>query len=209
MKNVIRNGSTPVAPVAPAVFLALAAMSAATDAGAWEKHGTEKGVTVYTAGVEGSDVPRVKAVTTLDATTDEVWERLGEVLGKTKGLKQIKRLGTCGENCEYVYQRMGHPLIKDRHWVVKMKWTATGDDGTRTYRKTWKKTDEMDVIGTGALPVEHLSGSWTLAPAGDGSRTRITYVNHMDLGGNVPAALFGKGFIECAYTLLGKFRAAF
>ena len=174
----------------------------------WTKEGTKAGVTVYTSPVEGSDVPRVKAVTTLDATTDEVWEVFNSVLSKSKGVKEIKKLGSCGDGCEYIYQRLGHALIKDRHYVLKMKSTITEKNGMRTYKRIWHKTDEKKPIGSGAIPIEKISGSWTLAPVDEGRATRITYTNHMDLGGSVPAALFSAGFVENAFKILSSFRTA-
>lgn len=189
--------------------IAMLLAPSAGQAAAWTKDGHKGGVTVYTAPAEGSAVPRVKAVTTVEAGTDVVWAGLGKALSHTKGLKQIERLGSCGENCEYVYQRLGNPLIKDRHYVLKMRWSVEEKDGARTYRRSWAVTTEKPVIGTGAILVDKVSGSWTVAPVDGGKATRITYVNHMDLGGNVPASLFSKGFVDTAYKLLGKLRKSF
>lgn len=179
------------------------------DAGtSWTKHGHKSGISVSTAAVEGSSVPRVRAVMTIDAGPDEVWNTITGSKIKMKGLKEKKHLGSCDDDCEYVYFRMGHPLIKDRHYVVKLRSTVTEKDGSTWYRRTWVKTDDMGTVGSGALTVEKISGSWTLKPIDGGKRTRLVYTNHIDLGGNVPASLFSKGFIDNAYKLLTKIRAA-
>jgi hypothetical protein len=174
----------------------------------WTKHGHKSGVTVSTAPVEGSDVPRVRAVVTIDASPDEVWDTITGNTLKMKGLKEKKHLGSCDDRCDYIYFRMGHPLIKDRQYVVKVRSTVTEKDGLNHYRRTWVRTDDKGAVDSGALTVEAISGSWTLKPIDGGKRTRLVYVNHIDLGGNVPASLFSKGFIGNAYKLLEKIKAA-
>ncbi len=175
----------------------------------WEKHGVKKGVTVYTQKVEGSGVPRVKAVTTVNVTTDDVWEHFQSTLKQSKGLKQFKKLGSCGENCELIYQKLGNALIKDRHYVLKMRWSIKEENGARTYRRVWKKTNQKTPVGDGALPVQSLNGSWTFKPANGNSQTRIVYVNHMDLGGSVPDGLFASGFVSHGYKIVSKLQKVF
>lgn len=191
------------------VILILPPAVHAKDGGKWKKDGTKQGVTVYTKDVEGSGVPRVKAVATVSATTDEIWERFQSTLKTTKGLKQFKKLGSCGENCELIYQRLGNALIKDRHYVLKMRWTVQENDEGRTYRRIWKKTGKQVPSAAGALPVQSLNGSWTFQPTDTPGKSRIVYVNHMDLGGNVPDGLFASGFVKHGYKLVSKLRDAF
>jgi hypothetical protein len=199
--------STAVLPLL--VILILPPAVHAKTGGKWKKNGTKNGVTVYTKDVEDSGVPRVKAVTTVAATTDEIWERFRSTLKKTKGLKQFKKLGSCGEHCELIYQRLGNALIKDRHYVLKMRWTVEEADNGRTYRRIWKKTSKKMPDAGGALPVQALSGSWTFRPTDTPGQSRIVYVNHMDLGGNVPDGLFATGFVKAGYKLVSKLRKAF
>ncbi len=61
---------------------------------------------------------------------------------------------------------------------------------------------------SGALPIDAVEGSWTFEPADGGVSTRIVYVNHMDLGGNVPDKIFTKGFVRFAYDVVIKLRKA-
>ncbi len=194
--------------ITTSIIIALSISSIAHAGSKWTKHGTKNGVTVYTQPVEGSDVPRVKAVTTVSGDAEEVWNSLGSMT-KKGGFKVFKKLGPCGENCEYIYQRLGHALMKDRHYVIKMRWSESEEDGLKTFKRSWRKTDERDVIGTGAIPVEKISGSWTFKAVDGGERTRIVYLNHMDLGGNVPDGIFTNGFIKHGYKILAKFRMAF
>jgi hypothetical protein len=177
-------------------------------ASVWKEHGSKNGVTVFTAPVEGSDVPRVKGIVTIGATTDEVWSALISGKVKNKGLKQYKKLGKCGEGCEYVYHRLGHALIKDRHYIIKIETRVKENDGRRSYVRSWSKAVGMSLPGSGAMEVEKVSGSWTLTPVAGGGKTRLVYVNHMDLGGSVPAGLFATGFVESAYKILAKIRSA-
>lgn len=178
------------------------------DAGtSWTKHGQKSGVSVSTAPVEGSEVPRVRAVVTIDASTDEVWDTITGNTLKMKGLKEKKNLGSCDDQCDYIYFRMGHPLIKDRQYVVKVRSTVTEKDGLKSYRRTWVRTDDKGAVGSGALTVKEISGSWVLKPMEGGERTRLVYSNHLDLGGSIPASLFTKAFIKNTYKLLSKIRA--
>lgn len=184
-------------------------LSTTAHAAGWEKDGTKGGVTVYTKAVEGSDVPMVKVVTTVDGTTDEVWKQITQKGAKDKGVKAKKKLGSCSDTCEYVYLRLGHPLIKDRHFVMKINWSVSEKDGHNVYKRSWSKTSDKALPSSGALVPKKVRGSWTLRPTADGTRTRLTYINHMDLGGNVPAGLFSNGFIDKAYSVVRSIRAAF
>jgi hypothetical protein len=195
-------------PAAILITATLITAAAPSHAAKWEKDGSKAGVTVYKRSVEGSKIPQVKAVTTVDASTDEVWEYLSTGLKKSKKVKVAKNLGSCGANCKYVYHRLTHPLIKDRHYVIKMKWSVTGAEGQRTYKRTWKKTNEKKVESKGSMLVEKISGSWHVKPIEGGTKTRLTYVNHMDLGGSVPSGMFSNGFIKQTYKILKRIRKA-
>lgn len=174
----------------------------------WEKHGHKDGVTVYTTDVEGSDVPMVRAVASIDASTDDVWSHL-ITMKSGHGLKVKKKLGACSDTCDLYYMRLGHPFIKDRHFVVKMKWSITEKDGLRTYKRTWNKTSDENLPESNAMTVEMVKGSWTLKPASEGTRTRLSYVSHLDLGGNVPPGLFSTGFIKKSYAIVSSIRETF
>ncbi len=175
----------------------------------WEKHGCKKGVTVYTKPVEGSLIPRVKAVTRIKATTDAVWEHINDPETREKGFVVFKELGSCGKDCTYIYQRVAHPLMKDRHYVIKMRNKIVEKDGLRTYRRWWKKTDEKDVEQADAILADDISGAWILQPLDGGKSTRLTMLNHMDLGGKISKKMFAMGFVKSHYKILSKHLQAF
>jgi hypothetical protein len=90
-----------------------------------------------------------------------------------------------------------------------MEWRKEEQDGLTAYRRWWSKSASHAPQGEGALPVTHVDGAWTLTPVDGGARTRITYLNHMDLGGSLPDGIFSTGFVVYGYLILGRFRQAF
>jgi len=175
----------------------------------WEKHGYKKGVTVYTMPVKDSLIPRVKAVTKIEATTDAVWDHIIDPETHEKGFAAFKELGPCGKNCTYIYQRITHPLMKDRHYVIKMRNKIIEKDGLRTYRRWWRKTDEKPVEKADAIVADSISGAWILQPLDGGRSTRLTMLNHMDLGGKISKKLFAMGFVKSHYKILYEHLTAF
>ncbi|MBN2526306.1 MAG: hypothetical protein JXR76_07925 [Deltaproteobacteria bacterium] len=188
--------------------IAVASMILVSDVnanGKWEKHGKEDGIIVYTTGYPQSKVPLVKAVTVVNAPSDKVWQYITQSM-EIDGLKDRRTLDTCGRGCDYVYVRMGNWMITDRYYVIKVNWSVSDKEGHPQYFRRWSKTSERKPAGTKGVPVRSIRGSWTLTPIDNGKRTRITYINHLDLGGNVPPLLFSRGFVSNAYDLLRNIR---
>ncbi len=175
----------------------------------WQKHGTRKGVTVYTRAVDGSEVHETKGVAVVDAPPAEVWGFISDpekLMSITPELVEWKSLGTCGEQCEYVYQRMHHPLIKDRHAVMKLRWKITEKDGETSYRRWFVLTEAKPLPEVDAVTFRSLSGSWSLKPADDPERTRVVYLSHADAGGKLPVAFLNKGLLGRTYDILKALR---
>jgi hypothetical protein len=179
----------------------------------WVKDGYKKGVSVYTRSVEGSEIHEIKAVATINTSTDKVWDHL--VTSKTfvatmPDVVKSKKLEDCGENCGYWYQVLKHPPIKTRHYVLKVQWKITeNDDGTTSYRRWWKVTKAVKPPSGDYLLVEKVSGAWNLKPKDGGKKTVITYRNHIEMGGKVPVALVNSGAISNGYKFLQNLRKAF
>ncbi|MBN2802282.1 MAG: hypothetical protein JXR91_04220, partial [Deltaproteobacteria bacterium] len=173
-------------------------------ASSWSKHGSKQGVTLFVQDFPKSDVPKVRAITIINSPTDNVWNFITGpgMKNKIKGVKDSKHLGSCGENCDYIYVRLGNWMIADRQYVVKMKWSEKDVNGSHRYIRYWKKTNEISLPNKNAMNVNSINGSWLLEPMDGGKKTRLTYENHLDLGGSVPAHLFTSGFINKAYELM-------
>lgn len=206
------------ARVVPVRAVALAVLLAAGLAGAedekWEKDGTKNGVTVWTRSVAGSEIKEIKAVGTITASTDDVWKHLIESKTFLKVMPDVvasKEVGTCGDNCAYFYQKLHHPPLKDRHYILKINWEIKTDDkGFKTYKRWWKATKEKSPSDPGAaLLLEKMSGSWNLVPADDGKSTKLTYRNHVEMGGVVPIALVNPAAVSNAYVFMKNLKKAF
>ena len=202
--------------IAPVLVLALLLVPLAVTAGKakWEKDGYKDGVSVYTRTVEGSEIKEIKAVATIGASTEKVWDHL--ITSKTfvKVMPDVvvsKKLSEdCGENCGYWYQVLKHPPIKDRHYVLKVQWKITeNDDGTKSYRRWWKVTKAVKPPSGDHLLVEKVSGAWNLKPKDGGKKTVITYKNHIEMGGKVPISLVNSGAVANGYKFLKNLRKAF
>lgn len=173
----------------------------------WEKDGTQDGVTVFTRPVRGSGVPMVMGVTTVDANPAQVWQLVDNGGIKLRGLKERRTIERCGGKCEYVYVRLGNWLISDRHYVLKMTSSVEQTDLGTSYAKTWTKArDRKPPSDASAVEVMQISGKWILDPLDGGKKTRLTYINHLDLGGSVPTVLFAPKFVAKSYDILKKVR---
>lgn len=185
------------------IIAAVFGIPATSDGGGrWAIHGVDSGVTVFTAPVRGSDVPKVRAIAEVSASTDRVWSYINGKKFNVKGLKERKSLGKCGAGCELKYIRIGYPFIDDRHYVTKITSKVSNDSGSNRYYRTWREVSGRTPIDPEAIIVEMVNGSWTLEPLDGGKKTRITYENHIDLGGDIPPSLFKNGFVNSAYSIV-------
>jgi len=65
------------------------------------------------------------------------------------------------------------------------------------------------VQGTGAILADDISGAWLIQPLDGGASTRLTLINHMDLGGKISKKMFAMGFVKSVYKILGKYIDSF
>ncbi len=170
----------------------------------WEKAKEKKGVTVWTRPVEGSPYLDVKGTGSVDATLSEVFEFLDDPQNMKKlsgSVKEVKALGSCGEGCTYIYERVGQKPVQDRHYVLEMRHEAKGEG---TCRFWWKVSKKKKPQGTGAVEVTKHDGSWHISEK-DG-KTRIVYRNYMDVGGNIPVAFANMGVVNGAIDFFVNLR---
>jgi hypothetical protein len=173
-------------------------------AGKWHEEGTKKGVTVYTCARGDSPYLDVRGVGIVDAEPLEVFEFLKDpdnIDEVSDNVKQVEVLGSCGEGCTYIYERVGQPLVKDRHFVIERR---VHDKGDGHYRITWRASEDEAPGGDGAIVVTRHDGSWTLSPWKGG--TLAVYRNYMDVGGSIPAAFVNAGVIEAGYEVYFNLR---
>ena len=149
----------------------------------------------------------VKAVATVDAAPDKVWKTIQNGNVKMSGLKERREVGTCGQGCELIYVRLGNLLIDDRHYVVKMQTAEEAADGGSRYTRNWAKVDRNSALeGKDAVDIRNIRGSWSAEPIDGGTKTKLTYINHLDLGGMIPASFFAPKFVSKTYDIISKIK---
>jgi hypothetical protein len=193
-----------------AAAVAVLASASALAGGGWEKDGTKNGVTVWTREVEGSKIDEIKATAILGSPTVEAYELLVEseqFLSVMPDVVVSKKIGECGECCGYWYQRIEHPPVKDRYYVIKVKWRFTeNEDGTTTIKRWWRTTNAVSAPDTSGIEVERMRGSWHFKPTGGGAKTRFTYRNHLEMGGSIPAFMVNSAAVSNAYKFIARLR---
>lgn len=186
--------------------LALVFAAGAVQAAGWEKDGTKGGVTVWTKDVEGSEIHEVKAVGTINRPTTEVFDFLidsKKFLSVMPDVVKSQKIADCGENCGYYYQRLEHPPIKDRYYVLKVQWKFTeNEDGTTTIKRWWKATNKKKAPNAKGIKVQNMRGSWHFKPIDGGKKTRFTYRNHVEMGGKIPIFMVNSAAVSNAYKFI-------
>ena len=195
----MRSFAHPIAFVAALVAVSVSAPPAARageGGGGWKKAKSKAGVVIYTREKEGSQYLEVKGTGTVDATPDEVFAFLSDMGNYKKlspSLKEAKDLGSCGEGCRYIYERVGQWPVTDRHWVFEQRVVEKGE-GSWVF--SWKVSGKKKPEGEGAIAVTEHTGSWTVSPA-DG-KTRVVYRNHIEMGGDIPVDFVNNGSVKGA-----------
>jgi len=172
----------------------------------WEYRETKDDIAIYTRPVSGSRVPMVKAIAVVATSPQRVWKLISRGNLRVDGLKERRILGACGENCEYLYVRFGNWMITDRHYVIRIRNESAQKNGGVRYIRSWAKTAERKLPDIHAIDVKQISGSWIMEPLDGGAKTRLTYINHLDLGGNVPPILFTPRFIDKTFDIVRVIR---
>jgi ribosome-associated toxin RatA of RatAB toxin-antitoxin module len=92
-----------------------------------------------------------------------------------------------------VYQRLSAPLISDRDYTLRVRFTSTTVEGKTTYRSRWETENGAGPAEKpGVVRVKLCEGGWLLEPAGPNS-TRATYSIYTDSGGVIPAFIKNTG----------------
>jgi START domain len=168
----------------------------------WEVSRNEDGIVVYIRAEKGSAFKSFKAITTLEASTDEIINKLKDAdnyskwYGYTKTSKLIKQ----EDSVQYNYVETIFPWpFANRDMVYKM-----------SIRSRHAGVVEIALIGLpdympekkGIMRMQKADGYLLLKPLD--SKTEITYAFHSEPGDNIPTRLANNSIAELPLiTLLG------
>jgi len=177
--------------------------------GKWQKEFTEDGVTVWSRNIEGTKVIQVKAFTVVNQNPDVIWRGLQEDGKFMKCMPNViikKDFEKCGENCKLTFQKIHRAPLKDRTYVIKVTWTRKEENGKIIIHHVYKQVKGHKMATQNGMEVDNIFGRWELVSE-DGKTTKFTYINHVDLGGLVPASLVNKSLKENAAKFLKNLKA--
>lgn len=177
------------------LFLALAlaaapAAASAADSG-WKEISGENGVTLYQRNHEGRFVDDFMGVTEVAAPVENVGAALLDVAAYPRWFDRCTKMELVRENAAYdlvLYLVMSSPWpARDRDAVIRATCDVDLEAGKSVI--LIEKTDDALVPpGGGRIRIPHTRQVWRLETVAPG-RTRVTFVNDTDPGGQVAGFL--------------------
>jgi hypothetical protein len=177
-------------------------------AGKWKKEISKEDITVWTRGVEGSAIREARGRTVIDLQPTKLFLGMEDRDKFSKVVTDIvewKELESCGERCIYVYEKMHHPPLKDRVYVIKVQWEEEETAKGTRIRQWWEKAGDKKPPGEGVEMVE-LYGSYLFEPAAGGKKTKFTYTYFVDPGGAALAFFVNKSLAGSTFDILKALR---
>jgi len=197
-----------------ALALLITWSASASAKGEWSLESRSNGIVLYSQEVKGSSMDSYRGVMTLPYSPEKVMTILGDVQSFrhiTPDLVEVRLLAKedkpDGTVIGWVYQRLDFSGIDDRDYVIRAttrkKTTKLGDQWQIHFRTAQDKgpRPQSDVVR-----VTRLTGGWLLRPLDGGSRTHLTYVRHIELGGSVPHWLASSGVEDSMVLSLQNLR---
>ena len=174
--------------------LALCAAPALAQDASWEVALEEDGLIVQTRNVEGSDFKAFRANIVIDATPQEVFDRLQDVEsypGWFPDTLEAERLESeDGSLANYVVTDIPWPL-KDRDAV----YAVTNEVSPELIVTTVTADPDRVPENSKYVRIREAAGEWRLTALNEGG-TRIGWTFHLEPGGNIPAGLANARVIE-------------
>jgi len=173
-------------------------------------------VQVETRAMPGRDVKQVNAQGIVDAPPHVVraviadLERYPAFMPYVKESRVLSR-ETSGDVLNYQRLSFGLPLVRDRHYVIRIAERAyRDDDGRRAWAFVWRLEDGAPAgASSDAITVSVNSGYWDLRPTpGSESGTDVRYCVFTDPAGSLPKWLVGLANTEGIPQLFAAVSAA-
>ena len=146
----------------------------------------EKGVLVAVADVEGYDLKAFRAVSTYEASVEQLRARIMDMDNFTKwvdGAVKASVINRIDENTQACYYENYAPWpVKNRDGVIVQHVVRIDE---KTVSINIHANNELAEKKKGLVRVDYLQGSWVLQDIGSG-KTKLTYQAHLDPNGNLP-----------------------
>ena len=181
-------------------ILVVPALALLTGSAAWgQAPGATPPVQVETRAMPGRDVKQVTAKGIVDAPPHVVRAVIADLERYPAFMPYVKESRVLGRDASgdvLNYQRLsfGLPLVRDRHYVIRITERGYRDDGgRRAWAFVWRLEDGVpNGASPDAVRVSINNGYWDLRPsAGSESATDVRYCVFTDPAGSLPKWLVG------------------
>jgi hypothetical protein len=173
----------------------------------WQLRGTHEGIPVYTRQVEGSPILEYKANVIVDAP-------MPKVIALFEDEKQIRRwyyqcvlsklVENEGPKQEVIYLILHLPWpVAARDFVFRRTRSEDPANGIIIYTLT-ALPDRLPPV-KGMIRVQSIKSSWTFRSLPEG-QTELTFQQHTDPGGSIPASLINEMAVDTPFYSLKNFR---
>lgn len=184
------------------ILLIILFISVGSFAADWELKKNEDGIIVYTREIANSDFLEYKGIATVNASRRKVAEvilRISDYINWFPDCLDSKRLSYPDKNEVLVYYKIDSPWpVKDRDAVVHLYINDEPDKNKTTI--DFKAEPNSLEKYPGVVRVPKSSGYWKLESINN--QTKVTYQNHADPGGSVPAWVVNMFVVDAPFKTL-------
>ena len=178
----------------------------------WIDKGEKNKVQLYWRDYPKSSIPEFKAITVVDASIATVLGVLLDIEACPKWIHQCKKAFVIDQphpDEQIIYQINSIPFATDRDAVMsaKLRYSDNADNITiaitnaMNYCGQVNKPRCADIANSKYLRLQSLDGEYRLHKL-DENRTEVTWQQHLELGGNLPAWIVRSKLDDLAYKSL-------
>lgn len=193
------------AVIVAALAAFLGAATATARESAWELERQERGIAVYSRDVAGSRLVEVKGTVRIDAPARQVMALMGDGNGCLEWRAMCKSsevLDVISENERRVYMVFDMPWpFSDRDMILWMTWTNNPESATAVI-----DIESIDADRPAKGKVRAEARGRFVIDASDDAQTDFLYVMHMELGGNLPAAVVNGRLVKTTFEDLSRLK---
>lgn len=174
--------------------------------GNWEFRVEHKGISIYSSTIEGSDILGFKGETEFQVSYRKLIALFNDFPSYRRWVHQIADMEVLDRNDELEYiirQVINAPWpMQQREMIVRTSLHTAGESAVAV---TMQGMPDYLPPNPDYFRVRELHGVWIFTPTTEG-RIHITFVMHMNPGGDVPAALSNTALFEVPFYSLQKLR---